>query len=378
MTKKKIQKEPVRLREQVLSDGSKSLYLDIYRSGKRKREFLKLYLVKEKTPFDKEQNRQTLATAQAIKAKRQIELQNGEYAFTKQIDRSATVWGAFYKYCEEHKKGANPRGNYNCWHGVYTHLKEYCNESFKVADIDEEWVSGFIKYLDNAYTRRNNIVKVGEKLSQRTKFNYFTKIISFIKKACEDRIILSNPLKGITRVERGEAEREFLTVEELRKLAKTPCHCPHLRSAFLFSCLTGLRVSDIKKLTWGELQKFGDFHRIVFNQKKTGGLEYLDINEQAFVLMGKPGEPDEKVFKDFHYSSGKMYFLREWVKAAGINKDITFHCARHTFAVMMCSLGTDLYTVSKLLGHRRITTTQVYAKILDKSKQDAIQRIPKI
>lgn len=63
---------------------------------------------------------------------------------------------------------------------------------------------------------------------------------------------------------------------------------------------------------------------------------------------------------------------------AGIHKDITFHCGRHTFAVMMLDLGTDIYTVSKLLGHRELSTTQIYAKVLDKNKQAAVAKIPDI
>lgn len=378
MAKKNIQKEPVRLREQILSDGSRSLYLDIYRNGKRKREYLKLYLIKEKKRCDKEQNRQTLATAQAIKSKRLIELQNGEYSFTKQIDRSITVLEAFNNYCEEHRKGPNPKGLYNCWHTVYTRLKEYCDEDFKVADIDEKWVMGFKKHLESTCVKRNNIPKKGTHLRMATRYHYFSKLIGFILKACDEGLVDRRILKYIQKYERPESEKNFLTIEELKKLASTPCKYPALRSAFLFSCLTGLRVSDILKLTWGELQKFGNFHRIVFKQKKTGGLEYLDINEQAYALMGKRGKSGDRIFADLKYHSILQTHLREWVKDAGIDKYLTFHCARHTFAVMMCTLDTDLFTVSKLLGHRNIRSTQVYAKVVDKSKQEAILNIPKI
>lgn len=86
MTKKTtIQKEPVKLREKKLANGNVSLYLDIYRNGKRQKEYLKLYLIDATTPLEREQNRQTLATAQAIKSKRLIEMQNGEYSFTRQF-----------------------------------------------------------------------------------------------------------------------------------------------------------------------------------------------------------------------------------------------------------------------------------------------------
>lgn len=70
--------------------------------------------------------------------------------------------------------------------------------------------------------------------------------------------------------------------------------------------------------------------------------------------------------------------MREWCLKAGITKHITFHCGRHTFAVLQLSLGTEIYTVSKLLGHRELKTTQVYAQIMDAKKREAVNRIPEL
>ena len=109
--------------------------------------------------------------------------------------------------------------------------------------------------------------------------------------------------------------------------------------------------------------------RIVFKQKKTGGLEYLDLNSQAADMLGERGMPDSYVFPNLGSIQSARISIAAWVRSAGINKHITFHCAVHTFAVMMLDLGVDLYTVSKLLGHKNIETTQVYAKVLDKNKQ---------
>jgi len=150
-----------------------------------------------------------------------------------------------------------------------------------------------------------------------------------------------------------------------------------VRRAFLFSCLTGLRRSDIERLTWGDVQQQGDFVRIVFRQKKTRGQEYLDITPQAVAYMGERQAEDVRVFPlpDVKYANAHV---KTWAQAAGIEKHITFHCARHTFAVLMLDIGTDIYTVSKLLGHREISTTQIYAKVLDKNKQAAVLKIPQI
>jgi site-specific recombinase XerD len=121
----------------------------------------------------------------------------------------------------------------------------------------------------------------------------------------------------------------------------------------------------------------GNFTRLIFKQKKTGGLEYLDINQQAVDLMGSRGQSDDFIFSDMLPDMDcTNKTLQSWMYRAGIDKKITFHCGRHTFAVMMLDLGTDIYTVSKLLGHRQLTTTQIYAKVLDKNKQNAVSRIP--
>ena len=118
--------------------------------------------------------------------------------------------------------------------------------------------------------------------------------------------------------------------------------------------------------------------RIVFRQKKTKGLEYLDITGQAVRYMGQRGKADERVFAGLKYSAWHNLALREWCLKAGITKHITFHCGRHTFAVLQLSLGTEIYTVSKLLGHRELKTTQVYAQIMDEKKREAVNRIPEL
>ena len=92
--------------------------------------------------------------------------------------------------------------------------------------------------------------------------------------------------------------------------------------------------------------------------------------------MGPRGESNEPIFKNVYTPSNTNQVIKRWISNAGICKNITFHCARHSFAVMMLDLETDIYTVSKLLGHRDLSTTQIYAKILDKNKQAAVSRIP--
>ena len=373
----KTKKEPVKLREKVLANGNISLYLDIYRNGKREYEFLKLYLIKERTAQDRKQNEQTLLTAQAIRSKRQIEIQNGEYGFTKQFKQDIPFLQYYRKMCEERHQNPDSNGNWGNWHSCLKYLEVYCDEKTTFKDIDADWIEGFKEYLNtvekNTYKRtKNKNSELFQRLSQNSKVSYFNKLRACINQAFEERIIPVNPLRGVQGFKQEETERMYLTMDEVEKLAETPCNFPYLKNAFLFSCLTGLRKSDIEKLTWGDVFKEGDRTRIIFRQKKTKGQEYLTINAKAEEYLGTRGNNNEKVFSGFKYGSWVLLELKRWVLSAGITKNITFHCARHTFAVSLLSKNVDIYTVSKLLGHRELATTQIYAKVMDQKKEEAV------
>ena len=330
-----VQKEPVKLREKVLKNGSISLFLDIYSNGRRHKEYLKLYLIKATTQAEKEQNRETLATAQAIKAKRQIEIQNGQYDFTRQFKEDMLFLPYFREMIEERGKNAETKGNYGNWKSCLRYLEIYCDERTTFRDVTPEFVQGFKDYLDVAdkedFKRGPNAPKrVYEKLSTNTKVSYFNKLRACINHAFNERIIPTNPIIGVTGFKAEEVKRDYLTFDEVKLLANTPCASPLLKRAFLFSCLTGLRTSDIEKLTWDEVKKFGEYTRIEFKQKKTGGQEYMDIPAQAVKYLGERGEPTERVFSGFRYGAWISNYLRKWCDAAGITKkDLTFHCLRH-------------------------------------------------
>lgn len=372
-------KEPIRLRQRQTSKGLISLYLDIYLNGKRTYEYLKLYLVPEKTREDKQKNKETLKLAEAIRAKRVVELQNGEYGF-KSSFKEDTLFYPYYRSMVESRMGEETRGNWGNWRSCLRHLQFYDgNEKLTFKDITPEWVQGFKDYLEKDakawsqdYRRRLDY----HPLARNSRVSYFNKLKACLNKAYDERIIPVNPARGISGIKAEEGNRMYLTLDEIQILAKTECNYPAVKKAFLFSCLTGLRRSDIQKLTWGDVHQQGEFTRLMFKQKKTKDQEYLDISAQAVRLMGERGKPNEKVFEDFMTPGATNNCLQIWVMKAGIDKKITFHCARHTFAVLMLDIGTDIYTVSKLLGHRELSTTQIYAKVLDKNKQAAVSRIP--
>ena len=92
-------------------------------------------------------------------------------------------------------------------------------------------------------------------------------------------------------------------------------------------------------------------------------------------MLGSRGKASELVFKGIPCTSTTNAIIKIWIQRAGIDKEITFHCARHTFAVMMLDLGTDIYTVSKMLTHKNVATTQIYAEVVNQKKRDAANSI---
>ena len=354
--------EPVKLRKRKTRTGLYSLYLDTYTKGKRTYEYLRLYLVPEKTREDKRKNKETLQLAEAIRAKRVIEYHEGRYGFETSEQDKVLLFDYFEAQTRDQKSKT-----WDSWHNCLQYIKRYeRRRNITFAEVTSEWIEGFKDYLD------------AHGLAQNTKSLYFAKLRACINRAYKEGIITDNPLKRVKSIKQEESKREYLTLEEVQRLAGTECERDVVKRAFLFSCLTGLRWSDIEQLQWGDVHKEGDYTRIIFRQQKTGGQEYLDITHEARELMGEERGAEELVFDKLPYPTATNTIVKVWTARAGIRKHITFHSARHTFATMMLTLGTDLYTVSKLLGHKDIKTTEIYAKIVDKGKQEAVARIPSI
>ena len=192
-------------------------------------------------------------------------------------------------------------------------------------------------------------------------------------------MIKENPAPRVKSIKGQDSHREFLTFEELQKLAVTPSEDPLQKSLFLTSALCGLRFSDLKKLKWGDIKMSeADGFHIQYTQKKTKKAEMLPIAEHVVRMMGEKRGNADFVFDGIKYSSCQNQKLRNWIKSAGINKNITIHNARHSYACLQISLGTDLYTVSKLLKHSSLKTTQIYAKVMDLEKISAAIKIPEL
>lgn len=282
---------------------------------------------------------------------------------------SCTSLIAFYRnIMETHKATAGTYGN---WKSnliyLYTHVRDTCTAGdIELKEITKEWLEDYRKLLIDTLPSKN------------TAATYFGKLRACLRQAYREGLTERNLSEAVDAVPMEETERSYLTLTELQRMAATDCQLEGLKRAFLFSCLTGLRRSDVERLTWKNVACEAGFTRIKFRQKKTRGLEYLDLSPQAALLLGSRPEHGEQVFADFHYSSHTLKRLREWAERAKVEKHITYHTSRHTFAVLLLSTGSDLYTVQRLLGHRSIETTQIYAHIFDSQKREAVLRIPQI
>lgn len=348
--------------------GKTSLFLDYYEKGTRKRVNLNLYLnPNPKTTEERDMNKKTMKLAEAIKAQKLVEIQNGTFGFEDTEKKKANFIN-YLKMLADMR--LDSQGNYGNWDSMIKYFEKFAPTNISFNDIDRKLVVGFKDYLDKAKTKSN------EGLSQNSKYSYFNKFRAALKQAVKDEILPTNPGEGVEGFKQGEPQREFLTLEELKLLSKTDCEIPILKSAFLFSCLSGLRWSDINKLTWSEVQHSNEMgYYVRFRQKKTKGVETLPISEQAFNLLSEREAGEERVFKGLKYSAWHNLKLQQWVMQSGVSRTITFHCARHTYATLQLTLGTDIYTVSKLLGHRELKTTQIYAKVIDSKKVEAANKI---
>lgn len=373
MAKKTLKaKEPIRLREKQLSNGNKSLYLDIYRNGKREYEFLKLYLIPE-TASDltaKERNKQTIIQANAIKAQRIIELTNDE-AGIKNTNRAKMLLSDWMKHIQELK--ANKSGGLQNQIAFTTYLlQQYGGDKVRLCDVDKSFCEGFLNFITNEYVSD----RVNKPLSKFTARNYYRSLSSALNVAVRSGIIQKNPLQLVEKdykPQPPESQRVYLTIDEVKRLIETECKKPIYKKAFLFSCFCGLRVSDVARLKWSDINTQNGQMKADIRQKKTDEPLYLPLSENAVKWLpermdGGEGEPIFKGVSVAHAST----IVKDWARAAGITKNVTFHTARHTFATMLLTKGGDLFTVSKLLGHRDISTTQIYAKIVDQKKTDTV------
>lgn len=375
-------KEPIRLRVKKLSN-SLSLYLDLYKDGKRQYDFLKLYLNEETDLITKEQNRQTLEIATTILHEKIADLNKKGAGFISPKGKVNLIKYILFQADEALKKSGNPHGYYYTLQSLAKHITIYSGDNTTFQQVDKNYILGFIDYLKSA--KNFNYKKSGTDkdkdiaISPNTQHNLFMKFKYVIKKAIKADIITANPLDKIENSDKPKEEegtREFLTIEEIKKLITTDCKNEIIKRAFLFCCLVGLRYSDVASITWGELEQGNKGETLLrFKVKKTKRGETFPISNEALKWLPKSDEVnDNDIIFPLPKNDNANKQLAKWIASAGIKKKVTFHCSRHTAATLNLSLGTPIETVSKLMGHTKISTTQIYAKIIDENKKEAVNK----
>lgn len=368
--KQVVMKEPIRLREQVLKNGNRSLYLDIYHNGKRTYKFLKLYLVPETDTPSRIMNANTLAQANAVKEEMILDLTNRIAGIKDKSHKARMPFCAWMGIYAENAKKSCAESSKRWIDRTVKEVTDYDSET-ALADVDKEFLVGFMEHL----VSRNALNTDRKKITKSTVFLYLCYVRAALNHAVRESVIPKSPFKGITKASLSikEHKREYLTVEEIKRLIVTPCHREDIKGAFLFSCFSGLRIYDIMNLRWKDIVKTATHWQVEIVQYKTGVELFLPLNMNARKWL--PEKPEDATAEDKVFPRLTRYYgqtLGTWIKNAGITKDITFHAGRHSYATLCLTAGIDIYTTSQLLGHTTIRHTQRYARIINTKKDEAV------
>lgn len=360
----------VKLRKKEISNERYTLFLDIWppvvnpATGKfQRKHYLKLFTYKKaKNRLEREHNTETMNLAENIRAKRQLDIQNLRFDFLNEERFNANFIDFLQMQADKRK------GNYN-WKMTVQYFKAFAGEKVTFKQMTENLCEEFSEYLLSSPT----VGRSKRNISVNTAVSYFSRFRRTLKEANKKGLLLVNLYERVEPIALKETHRPFLFLEELQQMAHAHCSSLVVKRAGLFSALTGLRFSDIQDLKWSEIIGSAGFYHIQFIQEKTSGAVVLPISDQAYSLLG-PRDGSKYVFANLDYKDVTKH-LPEWLKEAGIEKHFTFHGFRHTYATLQLAAGTDIYTVSKMLGHKTVKTTEIYVKIVDKLKVAAAARI---
>jgi site-specific recombinase XerD len=322
----------------------------------RKVEFLKLYVEhdynirKKIEPYDRE----TWETARAILKKRELSLLTNDQELLPKSDSANFI--DFFESVLQQKK------NHRTYTATLKHLIDFAGRKLTFRQVNKEFITSFQSYIY-------------QKVHQNSVIHYIKRLRIVWNLAIKREIIQNNPFLAIDNLKKVEPTRTYLTIDELQQLASHSEKVnPIIVKAFLFSCFTGLRFSDIQQLKWQAIKD----NQIHYCQVKTSKAEILPLSKQALSILETFEKKEGLVFIDLPSNQSINPTLKVWAKHAEISKNLHFHVARHTFATLSLTSGVDLYTVSKLIGHANITQTQIYAQIIDAQKTEAVNKLPEI
>ena len=352
----------VTLRTRPIKNGTQlSFYLDYY-PGYRDEESMKtirheslgIYIyAKPKNQREKLYNETMTEKAEAVRCNRFESIVNERYDF---FDRNK-LRGSFLDYFKKKADKKNTK-----WQNVYKYFEKFVEGKCTFEEINVDLCVKFMEFLLTTTQLKHPTVKLHTNTAYR------------------DHKIKDNPNGYLDRIDTIPTEKEHLSQQELITLAETPCKHQVLKEALLFSCLTGLRKSDIMALTWNKIQPYGDGGMfITVRMQKTKQLIKNPISEEALELIGFHDEdadrkPTDKVFVGLRNCMTQKP-LKDWLDASGITKHISYHCSRHTFGSLQADAGTSIYAIQRMLGHKNVETTQIYADMSDETKKASVNRI---
>jgi len=387
-------KENPKLQQSTLSDGRISLYLEYYlgrtqwvdeETGKikvkhdRKKETLNMYLVaKPRTPEERQLNKETLELAKQIRIEREQGLKAAKTGKRIAVAKKVNFLEYFQTYIDNYTKK-----DIRMMEGVFKRFKDFLALEYPVFkttirpdQLNKDMMIAFVGYLEKNST--------GE--GARGYFQRFKKVIKY---AIDHDIMAKNPCAGIVcKVDDQTLRKDVLSIEEMQKLISTTYEGqnPEIRRAFVFSLYTGIRFCDLVTLRYSNVDYSNRL--LSFEQEKTKGHSansgvIIPLNDGLLSLIGEqPKNEDEELVDNtiFHLPSHTMCLkaLRRWTARAGIDKHITWHCARHSFAVNILNNGANIKTVASLLGHSGLKHTEKYTRAVDSLKKEAINSLPEV
>lgn len=351
----------VKLRRRKLKSGGESLFLDICHNGVRTTEFLNAKLVKKGKGKDVPlYGAEKLKIAERIRAQRELEILAGSFGMIPNHIKTINFFDFAAGFIEAYQK----KDKRIITSSITKFREFYGSDNLKLIDVTPSVMLRFKSFLEN-----------DKALSGETPSNYWTRFKKILKDAKVKGLInemptidirFSNPNKG------DKLNKEVLDIEELRILAKTRCGNETVKNAFLFCCYTGLGLAEIKSLYWSNIKK----GRVVIKRKKTGASINNGLNPAIIKLMGDPGLPNQLIFDIQISDTAITKNLRNWVKRAEIDKNISFYSARHGFACALLLAGANLKSVADAMGHSSTKTTLKYLNYVDRLKDEAINNIP--
>ncbi len=354
----------VHLRQKQIKNNQASLYLDfsrpVWHEGKGKftrRHFLELYIyLSPKNKLERDHNREVNILAETQQAKIYLEIKNNVYGLAENQKQSQD----FLTFFKERAK-ARKKATCESWMSAYFHLSKFAPKlSFQ--QINKNFLLKFKEYLDKA------------DLSQNSKLLYLSKIKCAVEEAYERGLLRENFGASVKNFSVKQSARAFLTQSDLEKLLKTPYpKCPDLRRAAFFSILTSLRWSDCISIKYEQIKFDRELgYHLDFTIKKPDRPDRIYLNDEVLEWC----EYEEgKTGLIFPIEEWKRRWVLGWLKLAGVREVGGFHQFRHSFGMKTLNDGEDIVAVSALMGHKRLETTRIYAKLLDKNKRAAFHRV---